>query len=143
MVDYRKGSHTVYDIKYYVICTTKYRYKIINKAIESKLQVLLVQGCETMGITIVKGHTGEDHVHLLLSCPTNIAPCKIVQYLKGRSSKILQDEFPELKKRYWGQHLWAIGYFCATVGTVNAETIKNYIENQDNSIGEIFKKQDE
>jgi len=141
MVEYRKGSHTVYDIKYHVIWTTKYRYKVINKAIENRLQILLVQGCATTGITIVKGYIGEDHIHLLLSCPTNIAPSKIVQYLKGRSSKLLQDEFPELKKRYWGQHLWAIGYFCATVGSVTAETIKNYIETQDkDNISEIFKK---
>ena len=43
---------------------------------------------------------------------------------------MLQDEFPHLKKRYWGQHLWARGYFCATVGTVTEEMILQYIENQ-------------
>ncbi|SHK27166.1 IS200/IS605 family transposase, partial [Paramaledivibacter caminithermalis] len=71
----------------------------------------------------------------------DIAPSKIVQYLKGRSSKLIQDEFPELKKRYWGQHIWARGYFCATVGTVTEETIRNYIENQENrkDINEVFK----
>jgi hypothetical protein len=52
------------------------------------------------------------------------------QYLKGRSSRRLQDEFGELRKRYWGQHLWARGYFCATVGAVDEETIKQYIESQ-------------
>lgn len=53
-----------------------------------------------------------------------------MQYLKGRSSRLLQDEFQELKKKYWGQHLWARGYFCATVGTVTEEIIINYIANQ-------------
>ena len=81
---------------------------------------------------------------MLLSCPTNIAPSKIVQYLKGRSSKLLQGEFPEIKKKYWGQYLWAVGYFCATVGAVTEETIKAYIENQDkDSVKEIFKIEDE
>jgi hypothetical protein len=47
-----------------------------------------------------------------------------------QGSRRLQDEFPELRKRYWGQHLWARGYFCATVGAVNEETIREYIENQ-------------
>ncbi|WP_396265796.1 transposase [Halobacillus shinanisalinarum] len=47
-----------------------------------------------------------------------------------RSSRLLQDQFPELKKKYWGQHLWARGYFCVTVGTVDEETIRNYIANQ-------------
>ena len=68
------------------------------------------------------------HVHMLLSCPPSLSPAKIVQYLKGRSSKLLQDEYPKLKKRYWGQHLWGRGYFCATVGTVTEEMIREYIE---------------
>ncbi|WP_347709285.1 IS200/IS605 family transposase [Bacillus sp. FJAT-47783] len=67
---------------------------------------------------------------LLLSCPPSLALSKIMQYLKGRSSRLLQDEFPELKKKYWGYHLWARGYFCATVGTVAEEIIRNYIANQ-------------
>lgn len=71
-----------------------------------------------------------DHIHILIGCNPSIAPSKVVQYLKGRSSRLIQDEFPELKKRYWGQHLWARGYFCATVGSVTEEIIKNYIENQ-------------
>jgi hypothetical protein len=50
--------------------------------------------------------------------------------VKGRSSRRLQDEFPELRKRYWGQHLWARGYFCARVGAVDEGTIREYIENQ-------------
>lgn len=47
---------------------------------------------------------------------------------EGKTSHDLQSEFPELKKRYWGQHMWARGYFCATVGAVDEETIKHYIE---------------
>ena len=53
-----------------------------------------------------------------------------MQYLKGRSSHLIQDEFPVLKKRYWGQHMWARGYFCGTVGSVDEETIKHYVETQ-------------
>ena len=69
-----------------------------------------------------------------------LAPSKLVQYLKGRSSRRLQDEFGELRKRYWGQHLWARGYFCATVGAVDEETIKRYIESQKwDEDGEGFK----
>jgi putative transposase len=60
----------------------------------------------------------------------HLAPSKIVQYIKGRSSRRLQEEFPQLRKRYWGQHLWARGYFCATVGAVDEKTIMAYIENQ-------------
>ena len=57
-----------------------------------------------------------DYIHMLVSSPPQLAPAKLVQYVKRRSSRRLQDEFPHLRKRYWGQHLWARGYFCATVG---------------------------
>jgi putative transposase len=67
---------------------------------------------------------------MLVSAPATLAPAKLVQYMKGRSSRRLQDEFPELRKRYWGQHLWARGYFCASVGAVDEATIKKYIEDQ-------------
>lgn len=131
MVDYQKGSHTVYDVKYHFVWVTKYRYQVLTGEIAVKVRELIRQSCLSRGITILKGSVGKDHVHLLVSCPVILSPAKIVQYIKGRSSKILQDEFPHLKKRYWGQHLWARGYFCATVGTVTDEMVKAYIENQE------------
>ena len=130
MAEYTRGSHTVHDIKYHIVWITKYRYEILTKRIAERLRELLIQGCESRGITIVEGSVGKEHVHMLISCPTHIAPAKIVQYLKGRSSRLIQEEFPELKKRYWGQHLWARGYFCATVGAVTEEMIRGYIEHQ-------------
>lgn len=131
MKEYNKGSHTVYDIKYHVIWVTKYRYRVLNKQISLRLRELIRQGCEARNIAIIGGSIGKDYVHMLIGCSPNIAPSKIVQYLKGRSSRLIQDEFPELKKRYWGQHLWSRGYFCGTVGSVTEETIKRYIENQE------------
>ena len=67
---------------------------------------------------------------MLLSAAPHLAPAKLVLYIPGRSWRKLPEEFPELRKRYWGQHLWARGYFCATVGAVDEQTIKAYIENQ-------------
>ena len=139
-MNYRKGSHTVYDIKYHVIWVTKYRYKLLKGNLASRLRELIRQGCEARNITIVSGNITKDHIHLLISCPPTMSPSKIIQYLKGRSSKLLQDEFPELKKKYWGQHLWARGYFCGTVGNVTEEMIKEYVENQDKiKDNDIFK----
>ena len=111
----RKGSCTQYDIQYHIVWTTKYRYEILNGKIASRLRVLLMQGCVARGITIIRGNITRNHVHLLLSCPPTIAPAKVVQYLKERSSKILQEEFNTLKRKYWGQHLWSPGYFCRSV----------------------------
>jgi putative transposase len=73
-----------------------------------------------------------------------MAPAKIIQYVKGRSSRLIQEEFPHIQKKYWGQHMWGRGYFCSTVGSVTEETIKEYIENQDVEEGsDDFKIQDE
>ena len=130
MTEYRKNSHAKFNIKYHIIWTTKYRHKILREKIAERAKMLLIQGCDSRGITIIKGSVGKDHVHMLISCPPTLAPSKILQFLKGRSSKMLQDEFPELKKKYWGQHMWSRGYFCASVGSVTEEMIKEYIENQ-------------
>jgi len=138
-MDYRKGNHTVHSIEYHFVWTTKYRYKILQGEIAERLREILRQGCEPNKIAIVRGSIGKDHVHMLLSCPPTLAPSKIMQLLKGRSSKMMQEQFEELRKRYWGQHLWATGYFCRTVGTVTEETIKEYIENQTDEYKETFK----
>lgn len=135
----RKGSHTQYDIKYHIVWITKYRYKVLRGKIAFRLRELIRQGCEARNIIIVKGSISSDHVHMLVSCPPNISVSDMMQYLKGRSSKKLQEEFPELKKKYWGQHLWATGYFCRSVGTVTDEIIKEYIEKQDKDLDETFK----
>ena len=130
MADYRKGSHTVYDIKYHFVWITKYRYPVLRGSIAMRARELLRQGCQANNLRILKGSVGKDYIHMLLSCPTTMAPSEIAQKLKGRTSKILQEEFPELKKRYWGQHMWGRGYFCGTVGEVDQKTIENYIEHQ-------------
>ena len=67
----------------------------------------------------------------LLSIPPSISLSKIVQYVKGKSSRKLLQEFKVLHKRYWGQHLWARGYFAVTVGNVNTSDVQKYIEEQE------------
>ncbi len=130
MVEYRHSAHAVYDIKYHVIWVTKYRYKVLRGRIAERARDLIRQICQARDVVIVRGAVAPDHIHMLLSAPPQLSPAKLVQYIKGRSSRRLQEEFPELGKRYWGQHLWARGYFCATVGAVDEAKIKEYIENQ-------------
>ena len=76
---------------------------------------------------------------MLVSCPPNISVSKLVQLIKGKSSRILLNEYKELKKRYWGQHLWSVGYFCRSVGDITDKIIKEYIENQSDEYEENFK----
>jgi len=75
--------------------------------------------CEAFEIGIVKGAVSKDHVHILASCPPTMAPSEIMRRIKGHTSSKLFEEFPHLKKKYWGRHFWARGYFCATVGRLS------------------------
>ena len=131
MVDYRRGSHTVYNIEYHFVWVTKYRYQVLRGEVAERTRELIRQSCLSRDMRIVKGHVSRDHVHLLVSCPPKLSPSAIMQYLKGRSSRLLQQEFPHLNRRYWGRHMWARGYFCATVGQVTEELIRQYIERHD------------
>ena len=103
---------------------------MLRGEVAERARELIRQTCEMREVQIVRGAVSADHVHMLVSAPPRLAPAKLVQYVKGRSSRRLQDEFSHLKKRYWGRHLWARGYFCATVGAVNEDTVREYIESQ-------------
>ena len=128
--EYKTSAHAIYDIQYHLVWCTKYRYPVLRGEIGKRCRDLLRQIAMAREITVIRGALAPDHVHMLVAAPPSLAPSKLVQYLKGRSSRKLQMEYDELKRRYWGQHLWARGYFCATVGTVTAEMIKKYIEEQ-------------
>ena len=127
-MDYRYGSHTVYMIEYHYVWVTKYRYKVLQGDVGQRVRELVRQTCEAFEIRILKGVVSKDHVHILVSAPPEMAPSEIMRRIKGRTSSKLFEEFPALRKRYWGQHFWARGYFCATVGEINEEMIKEYLE---------------
>jgi putative transposase len=91
---------------------------------------LIRQICQAREVVIVRGAVSPDHIHMLRSAAPILPPAKLAQCKKGRSSRHLQAEFPELRKRCWRQLMWARGYFGATVGSVDETTIKAYIENQ-------------
>lgn len=125
---YRYGSHTVYNIEYHFVWVTKYRYKVLGGEIAERVRELVRQTCEAFEIRIISGVVSRDHVHILVSAPPTLAPSEIMRRVKRRSAKRLFEEYPHIKKRYWGKHFWARGYFCATVGQMTEEMIKSYLE---------------
>ena len=130
LAEYQTGGHAKYDIKYHLVWITKYRYKILQGEVAERARELIRQRCQLREVQIVRGAVSAEHVQMLVSAPPHLAPSKLVQYIQGRSSRRLQDEFPHLRKRYWGQQLWGRGYFCATVGAVDEQTVREYIEGQ-------------
>ena len=128
-MEYRPGSHSRYDLKVHIVWITK--EKSLARRPLLRVRELLREICKTNDVVIVKGHVSLDHVHLLLSYPPQISVSKLVQYLKGKTSRRLLQDYSEIRKMFWGQHLWARGYFAASVGTVTDEVVKEYIEGQD------------
>lgn len=129
MTDYSKGSHTVYHHRYHIVWITKYRYRVLEGDLRLRVREIIAQTAETLGITIMNGVLSADHVHILVEIPPHISVSEVVKMLKGRSSRKIQMEFPHIKKRYWGRHFWARGYFSATSGNVTDEVINQYISN--------------
>ncbi|MGV7960333.1 IS200/IS605 family transposase [Photorhabdus tasmaniensis] len=127
-MDYRYGSHTVFQIEYHFVWVTKYRYKVLTGEVARRVRELVRQTCESFEIRILKGVVSKDHMHILVNSPPTLAQSEIMRRLKGRTASKLFEEFSHLKKRYWGQHFWGRGYFCATVGQLTEEMIKSYLE---------------
>jgi len=128
---YRKGSHTVYTLHYHFVFSTKYRKPALKGDIGLKVRDLIREICRSLEIDVIKGHVRPDHVHLLLSVPPHLAPSKVMQAVKGKTSHHLLQDFRALRKEFWGRHLWARGFFVATTGVVTDEVIAKYIELQD------------
>ena len=139
MQNYRKTSHSVYDIKYHVVWITKYRKPVLGRDIGVRLRDLIRQICDSMEIQIIKGHVSKDHVHMMVSVPPYISVSDMMKRIKGRTSRKLLDENRGLKKAFWGKHLWARGYFAATTGNVTDDVIIKYIEEQ----GKLERAKDE
>lgn len=128
---YRKGSHTVYDLKYHLVWSTKYRKPVLTGKVAFRVRDLVREICRTFSVQIMKGHVSKDHVHLFLSIPPSLSVAKVAQYVKGKTSRKLLQEFRHLNKTFWGQHLWGRGYFAVSSGTVTDEMIMEYIAKQD------------
>ncbi len=94
------------------------------------MRELIRQICEAPEEVIVRGAISPDPDHRLLSVLPDLAPAKVLQYIKGRSSRLPQVQSPALGKRYRGQHLWAQEYFCEALREVDGATIKEYIESR-------------
>jgi putative transposase len=90
---HRYGAHSTYDLKYHLVFCTKYRYRVLTGNIATRAVELIKEICSTNYVDIVSGNISPDHVHMLISVPPNQSLSKIVQYIKGKSSRKLQQEF--------------------------------------------------
>ena len=117
-----KGRHTVYS----------HRYDVLRGELRRRLGEIIRQACAELGIEIIKGVLSKDHVHMFIAVPPQHALSDVMRRIKGRSSRRIQQEFPEIRKRYWGCHFWARGYFSATSGSITEDLGLQYLANHVN-----------
>ena len=122
-------SHTKWLCKYHVVFTPKYRRKIIYNQYRESLKEIIKTLCGYKGVEILEGHMMPDHVHLLLSIPPSISISSFMGYLKGKSSLMIYEKYPELKYKYRNREFWCRGYYVDTAGK-NAKKIQEYIQKQ-------------
>ena len=126
---YSRSSHTKYHNRYHIVWITKYRYKVLTKEMRYRIREISRQICSQLGVRIIKGVLSNNHVHMFVEIPPKISVSEFMRRVKGCTSRKIQQEFPDIRKRYWGMRFWARGYFCTTSGNVTNEVILNYIDN--------------
>ena len=123
----RSGSHSVHQLQVHLVWSTKYRYQVLTGEVQLRCRDLLRQTCNAQDVQILKGVVSKDPIHLHVSHPPALSISDLVRRLKGHSAKLLLQEFPELKRRYWGGHFWGIGYGAWSVGNITHEVLEAYL----------------
>jgi len=124
----RSKNNVVYRCTYHVVWCPKYRRKVITGPVDDRLKQIIGAVCAERDAPIVELETMPDHVHLLVVCDPQFGIHRLVKQIKGRSSRLLREEFPHLRSRL--PTLWTNSYFVATCGGATLEVIKRYVENQ-------------
>ena len=129
MTNYSKTSHTSFYHRFHIVWITKYRYRVLQGELRIRVKEIIAMVAQEMGIKVVNGVLSADHVHIFAEIPPHISVSQFVKIAKGRSSRKIQSAFPEIRKKYWGCHFWARGFFSSTSGNVTDDIINNYIDN--------------
>jgi len=125
------GAHTKHDLKVHLVWVPKYRKKVLSGAVAVRVRDLLRQIAMEHELEIISGKVARDHVHLFIGYRPTQQISQMVQWLKGISSRMLLQEFPHLRKQFWGRHVWARGYLAVSSGRITDEMVQQYIEEQE------------
>jgi len=128
MKDNRYSSHSVTRLTAHIVWVTKYRYPVLRGDTQKRCRELLIQICDAEDVRILKGVVSKDHVHMHIEYQPSKSISDLVKRFKGRSSRLLQQEFPALQKQYWGRHFWGIGYGAWSTGNITEEMVQEYLE---------------
>ena len=129
MREWQSQTHVRWYCRYHVVIVPKYRKKTIYGVLRKEIGGVLKDLCGQFGVDLVEGHAMSEHIHLCLSVPPKYSVANTIGFLKGKSAIKIFDHHHELKKRYWGRHFWAKGYFVSTVG-LDEKKIRRYVRHQ-------------
>ena len=125
----KRTSHAVYDTKYHLVWTPKYRKWILKGDIRKRVQEIFEEISKNHEFDIDTLEVSEEHVHIFLSFPPRYSISRVVGMMKSISASVIFKEYPEVKQELWGGEFWEDGYFVRTVGDkVTAEVIRKYIK---------------
>ncbi|MGB3204701.1 MAG: IS200/IS605 family transposase [Crinalium sp.] len=128
----RKSSHAVFCIHLHLVFVTKYRRKVINAEIMTRLQQIFTELCEQQKSILVEFNGETDHVHLLVNLSPDNHIAEFIKVLKASSSRLIRKEFkPHIDKFYWKPVFWSSSYFVNSSGGVSIDVLKKYIKQQD------------
>jgi putative transposase len=130
MKDIRTKRHVVFSLHLHLVFVTKYRKKVFSDLMIERLKYHFQRICDDFGCRLIESNGEKDHVHLLIEPLPHTTPSKLVNSLKGVSSRILRKEFPELERFFWKGGLWSPSYFIASCGGAPLSMVREYIENQ-------------
>jgi putative transposase len=128
---YRAGAHTKCDLKVHLVWIPKYRKKVLVGKVALRVRDVIRQIAIEHELVILAGKVARDHVHLFISYRPHQDISTILQWFKGISSRVLLQEFPHLRKLFWGRHFWARGYLAVSSGTITDAMIQEYIKEQE------------
>ena len=128
---YKSNNNIVHSCKYHVVWCSKYRRKVLVGDVENRLKELIIEICQENQIEIIEMEVMPDHIHLLIEVDPQFGIHKAIKLIKGRTSRILRQEFPYLTTKL--PTLWTNSYFVSTVGGAPLEKIKEYVANQKTS----------
>ena len=124
----RLSSHSVHSLQVHLVRITKYRHHVLQGEVHLRCRDILRQVCNSLDIQILKSVVSKDHVHLHLRYPTKLIISEMVRRLKGRNSRMLLSEFPELHRHNWDNHFWGIGYGSWSTGHLTEEMLNSYLD---------------
>ena len=127
----RSITHTRWNCTYHIVFIPKYRRKIMYGETKRDLVEIINKLCEMKQVELLDGSVCVDHIHMYVAIPPKISVSEFMSYLKGKSTLMLFDRHPEYRQKWGDRHFWVRGYYVSTVGNVNEDAIRKYIQEQE------------